>query len=223
MRVLTFMSILLAIAGILVTLALFLLPEGENKDLDVAILSDSSPTESLSALGGNAALYWKGKQVPVLRVTELLVENVGNRAIKPDDFDGPLEFGFDTPEDYEVLEASVTRTSPPELQPGLDASSSVVARIMPLLLNEGDSVGFRMIGTAPLSAPLRIRARIAGVKQVDLESLVLTSEDGGESSTSDLAVAIAASTAVTVGAATAAATSKTGAAALRRWLSRFAS
>lgn len=145
-----------------------------HRSLRVDILSNS-PLVSVNAdIAGDIQIVYKERPVRTLSLILLRLENAGNEPIVETDFSEPIHISL-SPE-AEIGEVTVQETRPEgiPLQPELTSPNQVqLARV---LLNPGDQAILKILAVNN-DGTLAIDARIAGISQIEVLSLL----EGGQS------------------------------------------
>ena len=154
---------LVAAFGVGVPLWVFFGYQREKKALDVSILADVSPSAALSELGlRHVTLAVSSEEVKVLRVTDIELENSGNRDLQREDFLNPIALRCAGNE--RIFRGSVVRTRPPGIEPNLEYDERSV-QLSPTLLNAGESIVIRMLTASPLNDAIVVSMQVKGIAQ----------------------------------------------------------
>ncbi|MEO8390546.1 hypothetical protein [Polaromonas sp.] len=151
------------LAGVLIPVWLWR-ADLEARSLHIRKLSQTSlqPPDTAKALDLQVSLAGVELQTPYLTVFELV--NDGARPIPATDFESPLE--ITSANKAEIVRSSVTNAKPADITPSLSVVAGTL-KIMPMLMNPGDSVTIAVLTTK--EEPFFVsKARIAGVRAVPI-------------------------------------------------------
>jgi len=162
-----FVGVVVAILATLVAYYIFS-QEREVKALQIVILANTSLVEIEPIIAEDIRLIYRDEPAVNLSLIQVKVENVGNQAIRSEDYVQPIRFVF--PSEVKIVEASVSDSNPPNI--GMKAQIETnAATLSPVLLNAGDRVIFRFI---VVNMPADIGEnpfQIEGARIVDVQSI----------------------------------------------------
>jgi len=158
-----FVAVVLALAGVLVPIILFLRQRG-RKQVGYEILAQTPLVSVRGGLEEEVVVLFAGQIVENVHLVMLRIVNSGNLPITTGEFESPvtLEFGPDS----QVLTAEISDTSPDDLEAVLVITESKRAvRLLPCLLNHGDSITIRML-VSEFTGDMHVAGRIVGVARI---------------------------------------------------------
>jgi hypothetical protein len=154
-----------AVAAVAVPLLIFAMGR-ETRALSYEIVGPLPMVSIDLAATGELEVTYKGRILGDPQVFAIRIENAGNSAIKPADFERDLRLAF-APQ-AELVSAEIVRRHPSTLTPAVRVAGTVVC-IEPLLLNPGDWFSMLACVADSTTAPA-LDARIAGVREPTQET-----------------------------------------------------
>lgn len=128
------------------------------------LLSDKAP--------GSLEIRYEGVPVRAATLVDVDVRNVGNAAIRSDDFESDLSVVFEP--GVLVLAGEVTATQPPDLKPSFSSGTVESMSVEPLLLNAGDGFTVQILASE-FNGNVELEGRIAGI--TDFQRSYVTPEE----------------------------------------------
>jgi hypothetical protein len=180
-RYITFIknNALIIILSILPPIGIWFFLQREHRDLQVTIRTNVPVVSFESRFSKDVEIRYQSNPIKSLHAIEIEVKNSGNRPIERSDFDIPLTFSFPgtvagTPE--------VIESTPPGLAVGFQTQPPNTLTLKPLLLNGGDALAFRVlvVDLSDKEPPVRITARVLGVKSINIERLATQGRESRE-------------------------------------------
>ena len=161
-----FIGVVIALAALLLTILLY-----KRQVRRKEILWDIIENVSLSSfnISGSvkSTIIFKSLRLEDVHLIYLTVRNSGNIEILPDDFHDPIKFDFGTK--ARVLEVVLLEAKPKIIQEKISFSIETnTFKLMPLLLNSGDLIKFKVLVTkfSGKMSDIKVDARIAGIPQI---------------------------------------------------------
>lgn len=150
--------------GILVGLATFVLAafwQKKRKKIAYEIISNTQLLSVKDEVKSRLQILFDQKPVHNLNLVVLKIYNAGNEPISPEDFKDKLtvEFG----DNAQILEADVVDVFPKNMQANIEQTANSIS-LVPLLLNDGDSVKLKILLSK--YSHIHITGRITGVNQI---------------------------------------------------------
>ena len=156
--VLAIVGTVLASVGIAATIVAARL-QRESKTLNLSLLSEVSSDDLKEAVPGAVEFTLDGKPVPGVRVTDILVENRGDRITKAH-YGDPITFSFNG----HVYDADRLRTIPSGINAEVTYSGSK-AQLKPVRLEEGEAVVVRVTSSSGKDTQITAAVDIDGIRQ----------------------------------------------------------
>jgi hypothetical protein len=156
-----------------------------RRELSWTVIAEQDIAEVRSdevAFGKRVRVLFDDREVEHVRLGLIRIANTGNREIRADAFERPMELRAANRQgsDGEILLAEHAASVPDTIRTEISVSDGI-ARIKPLLLNPGDSFTVRCLEGGQRKVRLQLDSRIAGVSivegddpQVAAESLQVT-------------------------------------------------
>lgn len=161
--------LLLAALAVAVPIAIHL-REQRRKGLAVALVTNRSLVTGSSRFP--LAVAYGGEELSHPRLMVFAIGNIGNVAIRAEDFETPLVVAIGA---GRLLAADVTRTRPPDLDAAVSHSGADID-LSPRLMNPGDVVEVQcLVDGRVASEDVTVRGRVVGVSAVPLLSVQRTS------------------------------------------------
>jgi hypothetical protein len=151
------------VAGVLVPVWLWR-ADLDARSLHIRKISQTSLQPPDTAKSLDLHVFAGGAELTNAYVTVFELINDGTRPVPAGDFESPLEIYCEN--NAEIIRASLTKVTPPDLAPTVGLENGSV-RIKPTLLNPGDSMTLAII-TTKNDPTFSSRARIAGVRTVPI-------------------------------------------------------
>jgi hypothetical protein len=155
-----FTGVIIAIAGSLLTLALFVL-DRRRKEFTYTVAVNETLVRVAEELEGDLQITFKGQPVRGLKLLILELVNTGNVPILPSDYIKHPSIIFN--DEVKVLSAEIAETDPKEIDAGINFSGSLVTFKLGLL-NPRDYIRVKILVSNHDSS--EISGRIAGVKRI---------------------------------------------------------
>lgn len=138
----------------------------DSRSLKLRVISQASLVSGLpeSVDGLQISIDGTTLDQPSISVVEVL--NDGSKPVPASDYEGPIELTLGSRS--KLVRVQVTETLPPDIKPKFTTDESRML-ISPMLLNPGDTIRFSIL-SAQAQPDFAIRARIAGVNEVNIEN-----------------------------------------------------
>jgi hypothetical protein len=167
-----FVGVIVSVVAILVACRISSL-EREARELRVIILANTSLVEVEQGIADDIRIIYKDRSVSDLSLVEVQLENIGNRAIRSEDYAKPITFVF--PEQSKVVEAAIIESTPCDLGISIQSDQNT-ATLSPVLINPGDRVIARFLAAnVPVgdsAPPFTVDARIAEVTDIQIVTAI---------------------------------------------------
>lgn len=132
-----------------------------RKALSYDITSLTPLLEVEDEVKGKVQILFEGKLVQDVHLAMVKIINSGNMPIVPADYVRPVSLNFG--EEAQILATDVIETNPDNLHVSWSVESTKV-ELVPLLLNGGDSITFKVLVSQ--SGEISVDGRIVGVKEI---------------------------------------------------------
>ena len=154
----TWVSSLVGVATLVLAYLAYRSQRGKTR-LEFVVVNTSVAAIPASA---SLAVTYNGKIIPAAAVTVIRLVNTGDKAIRAEDFTSDLVMILDNVN--EVVDVTVTKTRPMDLEPQLNINGVAVA-VAPLLINPGDMIELQLL-TSGLASSVGVEGRIANLSRI---------------------------------------------------------
>ncbi|MCK4735081.1 MAG: hypothetical protein KAT65_21695 [Methanophagales archaeon] len=162
------------IAAIIVPITLYLLSKRKKK-LICKLFPSLSLVDVRTEVKDKIEIYYNKNLVENLSMTKVKIRNNGNLPIRKEDIVKPLEFNFG--ENLSVIDYSVIDTEPRGITANLKPNTeNNLIRCSFDLLNPSDGLTLQFVCLGESKELPNITARIEGIKQVDVETILASEE-----------------------------------------------
>lgn len=114
-------------------------------------------------VGSSLQLYYEGEEIQDASVVIVTLKYRGNEPIRPDDYEQPISFEFDS--EARIFSLEIADKNPENLNALVNLEADARARLEPALFNDRDRVTVKMLVSKCYSLPA-ISGRIAGVHEI---------------------------------------------------------
>lgn len=153
-------SVLGLIAIIVTTYSYFI--QRRRKSLAYEMLTDTKLLTVGEEIMGDVKILFKSDYVKDVHLVLLRIQNKGDLAIKPDDYEEPIILSFG--KNAKILSAEVTSVSPQNLNPNLTILESKI-EIEKILLNKSDNFTIKLLLTG-YERQIETETRIIGIQKM---------------------------------------------------------
>lgn len=153
-----FISIVVAIS---IPIAFYFL-QRNYKELSYEIVSATPLISKSKEIEGNLKIIYKDKTVDNIYLIIIKLINSGNVPINRNDYESPIVFSFNP--NIGIIQADVIKNEPDSIKSIISIDSNKLL-IEPLLLNESDSITFKVI-LSVFDGYIKADARIYGIKDI---------------------------------------------------------
>lgn len=140
----------------------------QNKELSYEILSATSLISKNKEIEGKLKILYQNKEVDNIYLIIIKLTNSGNVSLNRSDYESPIIFSFN--QNISIMEADIIRTEPDNIKSEINIDKNRLI-IKPLLLNESDSITFKII-LPSFEGYINADARIFGIKDISLKRKV---------------------------------------------------
>lgn len=161
-------QVFLAVVAIIVSVFIYI-DQRPVRRLKVDVLSNNPLVSVNSDIANEIQILYKGSPVQSLSLILLKIANAGNQPITSNDFNTPLRVVLS--EESEIAEVVVQDTNPKNIQMTPSISMKNEITFSKTLLNPGDQVVVRILAINN-DGSLDINARITGISNIDIQSVV---------------------------------------------------
>jgi hypothetical protein len=164
----TFVGAILAFTAIVVAVVIYY-NQKQKKRILVEVITSVPLIRGGGAIDG-LEIKFKGEIVDSAIISIFKISNIGNTPIPATDYESPIEIKYE--DGTKALSANVISSSPENIPANITHNENS-ARVTPHLLNQGDSVIYRVLLTG-VDGSFRVIGRVAGVKHIERQKPILT-------------------------------------------------